>query len=397
VSPDRPLDGLRILSLAEQYPGPYATLLLADLGADVVLVERPNGGDPARAVSAGFFEGLNRNKRSLAVDLKRAEGREILVRLARDADVLLEGFRPGAMDRLGLGYDALRELNQGLVYVSISGFGQDGPLRDRAAHDLTYQGIAGLLYERVASRDVSPTPAPAVGDLSAGMFGALAALTGLVQRSRTGRGCHVDVSMLDGLVSWMSALLVPAINGLGRVGLPRQPAYGLFETADRRLLSLSIAHEDRFWRALCEATGLGDEAATLDVAEREARVDELRARLAGRIAQRTLAAWTEDLGRADICFGPVNDLADVAADEQVVARQLVVELAGEGERPARRHVRQPLRFDGAGPGPRRHVPGLGEHTREVLAEAGVDADAIDDLIASGVVAADVPSVEMEER
>jgi crotonobetainyl-CoA:carnitine CoA-transferase CaiB-like acyl-CoA transferase len=376
-----PLDGLRVLSLAEQYPGPYATLLLADLGADVVLVERPDGGDPSRAVSEGFFEGLNRNKRSIAIDLKHAEGRDAFVRLARHADVLLEGFRPGTMDRLGLGYDALREVNERLIYVSISGFGADGPLRDRAAHDLTYQGIAGLLYERVAARDVGPTPAPAGGDLSAGMFGTLAVLTGLAQRTRTGRGCHVDVSMLDGLVSWMSALLVPAINDLGRVGLPPQPAYGLFETTDGRLLSLSIAHEDRFWRALCAATGLGEEIAGLDVAEREARVDELRARLADRIATRTLAEWTEAFGAADVCFGPVNDLAGVAEDEQIVARGLVVELAGDGRRPARRHIRQPLRFDGTAPGPRRHVPALGEHTREVLAEAGVDADA---LLASGV-------------
>jgi crotonobetainyl-CoA:carnitine CoA-transferase CaiB-like acyl-CoA transferase len=380
-----PLEGLRILSLAEQYPGPYATLLLADLGADVVLVERPAGGDPARGVSTAFFEALNRNKRSIALDLKHPGGRAALLRLAADADVLLEGFRPGTMARLGLDHQALHRINPTLVYVSIAGFGQDGPARNLPAHDLSYQAMAGLLFERLATHDTRPVQATAVADLAAGMFGAVAALVGLVQRAATGRGCEVDVSMFDGLVSWMTALLFPMLNDAGPVGLPRQPAYGLFETADGGLLSLSIAHEDRFWQALSTLTGLED-AAAVPMAERERRCDELRERLAAAILGRTREEWKQALTAADVPFGPVRSLEEVAGDAHVAARGLLVDVPGDGTNPSRMHVRQPLTLDGARPGPTRHAPRLGEHTREVLTAAGYHDDEIAALFREGVAA-----------
>lgn len=381
----KPLERLRILSLAEQYPGPYATLLLADLGADVVLVERPRGGDPARGVSHGFFEALNRNKRSIAIDLKHPAGRELFLELADEADVVLEGFRPGTMDRLGLGAAVLAQRNPRLIYVSISGFGQDGPLRDRLAHDLTFQAMAGLLHDRLRSGDAGGRPALEIGDLSSGLFAAVGTLAGLLSRERTGRGSHVDVSMFDGLVSLMTALLVPAINGMGAVGLPRQPAYGLFDTADGGMLSLSIAHEDRFWRELCDATGLGEDAAELPLADRETRFEELRGRLAERLRQESLAYWLERFDGTDICFGPVRDIADVEAEPHLAARRMIVEVAADGENPAVRHVRQPLRVDGTAPGPTRHAPALGQHTVAVLARRGLSEARIEELLRTGVV------------
>jgi crotonobetainyl-CoA:carnitine CoA-transferase CaiB-like acyl-CoA transferase len=276
------LDGIRIVSLAEQYPGPYATLLMADLGADVILVERPGIGDPARQFPA-FHAALNRNKRSVALDLKADGDKQRFRDLVASADVLLEGFRPGIMQRLGLGYEAMASINPRLVYASISGFGQTGPYRDRPAHDLSYQALAGFLHAQAATRSTQLPSDIAVGDLSSGMFAALGVLAALLARARTGKGAYIDVSMTDGLVSWMSVMVGPAMNGEPLADIAAEPAYGLFECQDGKLLSLSIAHEDWFWRPLCTLIGMED-AADLKRAERTQREIELVARIGKAIA-----------------------------------------------------------------------------------------------------------------
>lgn len=370
-----PLDGLRVLSLAEQFPGPFAMLLLSDLGADVVQVERPGGGDPSRRFP-GFYSSLNRNKRSIAVDLKTRDGRKVLHRLAAGADVLLEGFRPGTAARLGVGYRALSRVNSRLVMVSVSGFGQSGPYRPRPAHDLSYQALAGML----APEDgVVRVPPLAIADLSSGLFGALAVMVGLWQRQQTGRGCHVDVAMLDGLVTLMASRLVPVLNGYSE-GVPPEPGYGIYRTEDGALVSLSVAHEDHFWRNLCGCVGL-ESYAELDGPERVRRADLLRALLAEQIGRRPLSEWSQLFEGADVPFAPVLKLAEVPEDVQVRARELVVALAG-GER----HVRQPLVVDGRAPRPTRPAPRLGEHSLEILAEAGYGSDEVEALLSKGVVA-----------
>lgn len=377
----RILDGLRVLSLAEQYPGPYATLVLADLGADVILVERPAGGDPARGFGP-FFEAVNRGKRSIALDLKRPGGRETLLRLARDADVVMEGFRPGTLDRLGFGYEDVRAVNDSVVYVSISGFGQDGPYRDRPAHDASYQATAGMLWERGAAGEAGPSPSLQVGDLSGAMFALSGTLAALFDRERSGRGAHVDVSITDGLVSWMTTALVPVVNGLGPPGFPQEPGYALYGTADGKLISLGIAHEDWFWVPFCAATGL-DDLAELTSPERLARYEELAQRIEAAIATRTRDEWSAAFDAAGVPFGPVHSLEEVARDPHIQARGLLVEVPADGETPTRVHVRQPIRFQGHESGPTRHAPRLGEHTRQVLEQAGLSPAEVDELIAAG--------------
>jgi crotonobetainyl-CoA:carnitine CoA-transferase CaiB-like acyl-CoA transferase len=360
-----PLSGLRVVSLAEQYPGPYATLLMADLGAEVILVERPGGGDPARQFPA-FHEALNRNKRAVEIDLKTDAGRAALRRLLRDADVMLEGFRPGTMARLGFGWDAVSALNPRLVYVSISGFGQDGPYRDRPAHDLSYQAMAGLLFAQARAGVPQPAGEVAIGDLSSAMFAAVGALAALHERARTGRGRHVDVSMTDGLVSWMSVLLGPAMNGAPLADFAAEPAYGTFRCGDGRLLTLSIAHEDWFWRPLCALLGMED-AAGYGRAERVANGASLRARIAEAIGRETRATWAGRLDAAGIAWGPLNDLDEVADDPHFVARGLFREVP-DGQGGTRRVVAQPLVFDGIHPGPVRGTPAPGEGNAELLGE-----------------------------
>jgi crotonobetainyl-CoA:carnitine CoA-transferase CaiB-like acyl-CoA transferase len=355
-------DGVRVLSLAEQYPGPYATLLLADLGADVVLVERPKGGDPARAWPP-VFRSLARNKRSVCLDLKTAEGAEQLRALVTEADVLLEGFRPGTMDRLGVGYEALRAVNPKIIFVSLSGFGQDGPYRDRTAHDLSYQAISGHLV------DGGAVPAVAYGDLGSGTFAAFAIASALFARERTGEGTAIDVSMADGLVSWMTAYLSPAMSGEPAFTILGEPAYGIFATKDGRKLTVSIAHEDHFWRALCGLLAMED-VAPLQHHARLERAAELEARLAAALAAEPLAHWAELFDRHAIPWSPLHDLPQVLADPHFRARGMFASVPGEvGERgEAVGHVMQPVRFSRWESALRRPSPRLGEHTAEVLAE-----------------------------
>jgi crotonobetainyl-CoA:carnitine CoA-transferase CaiB-like acyl-CoA transferase/aminoglycoside phosphotransferase (APT) family kinase protein len=368
--PAAPLRGVRVVSMAEQYPGPYATLILADLGADVILVERPDGGDPARQFAA-FFDALNRNKRSVTLDLKAPAGLSDLRRLVAGADVFLEGFRPGTARRLGVGWDDLRAVNPRLVYVSISGYGQTGPYRLRPGHDLSYLAAAGMLFPQTEAAEALPLSPVQVGDLSAGTLAATAVGIALFARERTGEGQYVDVSMFDGLVSWMTTALVPVINGTGGPGLTFEAGYGVYRCGDGRWLSLSVAHEDHFWRRLCGVLDLPAAVAALDAAERRNRVGELRALLAERLGRRGRDAWVAALDAADVPCAPVAGLDEVADDAHVAARGLLVESpAGDG-RPARRHVLQPLAVNHRpGPAQVRPAPALGEHSAEVLAEVG---------------------------
>lgn len=351
-----PLAGLTILSLAEQFPGPYATMLLADLGATVIMVERPGLGDPARQFPP-LFRALNRGKHSVALDLKTAEGIARFRDMAQSADVIVEGFRPGKLAQLGAGFEDIRKVNPRLVYVSISGYGQDGPYRDRAGHDLSYEGVGGLLADQADAGRPGPVPAIPLADLGAALFAAIAILSGLASCQRTGRGRHVDVSMSDAVVSMLTAFLVPQANGTPLGQFIAEPAYGVFTCRDGKLLTLSIAHEDWFWRPFCAAVGLPD-LAGLTGAERAARKEPLRERIAALLVGRTRAEWAALFDEAGVPWGPVNTLAETLEDPHVRARRLLRQVLHEDGR-TETFLIQPLKFDGFEPATPRLPPELG--------------------------------------
>lgn len=345
----KPLEGIRVISLAQQYPGPFATMLMADLGAEVTLVEHPAGGDPTRRHPA-FFESLNRNKDSVSLDLKSDTGRALLMQMLEGCDVFLEGFRPGTAARLGVAYDDLAERFPRLVYLSISAFGQTGPYRDRPAHDLSIQAIGGLLWGRESTALAPPYIGHA--DLVAGMFAAFGAVSGLQQRVRTGRGTCVDVSMADCLVSWMTGLIGPAMNG-SPPNEPSYPGYGAFQCSDGTWLTLSVLQEDNLWRALAAVFELGDLAA-LSAEERARRNAELTQLLSGRVATRPRDEWAAELDARGVAWGPVLSPTEMADDPHFAARGLFVTLPTR--QGSARFIAQPLQFDGRPLGPEKPAP-----------------------------------------
>ena len=303
------LEGVRVLDLSIWRPGPYCTQLLAELGADVVKVEPP-GGDPMR-VFPDLFADLNAGKRSAVVDLKSEDGRAAVLDLARGARVAVEGFRPGVAARLGVGADDLRAVNPTIVYCSISGYGQDGPLAQVPGHDVNYQSWSGVL-------DPPHLPKPPIADLAGGAYAALAVCAALVR----GEGEVVDVSMTDVLASWTGAVppvTLPDGEPLGG----RVAGYGLYEVADG-WVSLGVLSEDHLWAALAGALGL-DDVAGLGFVERANVADELDARLAAALADRRRDEVVDELAAADVPVAPVLDQAGVLAAEPFRQRGLVVD------------------------------------------------------------------------
>ncbi len=376
-----PLVRHRLLDLSRQLPGPFCSTLLADLGMDVLAITAPH--DP-------FGTGipfLQRNKRSMTLNLKSPAGRDVFRRLSAESDVVLEGFRPGVAARLGIDYDTLRRDNPRLVYCAISGYGQDGPYRDRVGHDVNYLAQAGVL-EYVGEADRPPViPGVQIADIGAGsLMAAVGILAALVARETTGRGQLVDVAMLDGAAAWnVYHVLMRQLSGArprrGREQLTGHwPCYAVYETKDGRHLTIG-AYEEHFWARLCAHFGR-DAFVPLQWAEgpdREAMFAFFRTTFRGK----TLAEWTAELGVLDVCFAPVATIDEVFDDPQLRHRGLV----HEADTPL-----GPLRFFGAPiklsetPATvRTRPPTLGAHTDATLASLGFDAEAIARLHADGVV------------
>jgi crotonobetainyl-CoA:carnitine CoA-transferase CaiB-like acyl-CoA transferase len=364
-----PLNGILTLSLAETLPGPFATMLLAELGADVVLVERPDAGDPARSWPH-VFASLAHNKRSICLNLKDSTDKKKFMRLVAAADVVLEGYAPGTVAKLGVDYDALRAVKPDLVYASISGFGQTGPYRDRPAHDVSTQAIAGLMADQ--ARRAGSTPTIPWADLASGVFAALSIVTALYARDATGKGTYIDVSMADTLVSLMAPWIVPAINKGLALDISTGPAYGSFDCSDGRALTLSIAYEDNFWRSLCQAIGLPKQA-ELKFGARLMQSNALRAMVAQRIAVQPLTHWADLFDAQRIPWSPVNSLEEVAGDHHFLDRGLFDTLMNSAGKPEV-YVRQPLLFSAFSRPPLKPAPGLGEHTEEILGSASEPQD-----------------------
>ncbi|HWN97786.1 MAG TPA: CaiB/BaiF CoA-transferase family protein, partial [Blastocatellia bacterium] len=263
------LDGIRILDLSRMLPGPYCSMMLGDLGAEVIKVEEPRIGDPTRHTrplvngQSAAFALVNRNKKSIAIDLKQPDGRDLFLKLASTADCVLEQFRPGVVERLGIGYPAVSEINPRIVYCSLTGFGQDGPHRDRSGHDLNYLALSGVLGLTTDERGKPVIPGVQVADLAGGMIAAFAILAALLARERTGRGQYVDVSMFDVMVSMLP---VPAAHHFAGKTMPvggkyvlsgAYPFYSVYETSDQEFMTLG-ALEPKFWANFCKTVGRED-------------------------------------------------------------------------------------------------------------------------------------------
>jgi alpha-methylacyl-CoA racemase len=395
-----PLSDVKVLDLTRLLPGGFCTLLLADLGAQVLKVEDPAGGDYIRwsppyygneepraaGTASAYYLALNRNKSSLSVNLKRDEGREVLLRLAEDFDVLVESFRPGVMDRLGTGYEALRERNPGLIYCAISGYGQEAPLRDRSGHDTNYLALAGLLG--LTGRRGGP-PIQSGGQIAdlggGGLMAAVGILVALHERQRSGEGQFVDVSMTDGALSWLSMVAARYFCD-GRV--PRRGelelaggilCYFPYETKDGRWVALG-ALEPKFWHNWCEGVGRPD------LKERQFEHPESDAgeEVAAVFKERTRDEWATFAAEHDCCLEPVLDVDEALASELFAAREMVLDL----EQPGIGSVKQlgfPVKLSRTPAELHRSAPALGEQTDEVLRAIGYDDARIEELHREGVV------------
>ena len=429
MSPEKPrggiLAGVRVLDLTRVLSGPFCTMLLADQGAEVVKVEEPGRGDDARHLGppfrgdvSGFFVSINRNKKSLTLNLKSERGVDLLKQLVRRADVFVENFRPGVVERLGINYRALSAIRPELVYASVSGFGQTGPYRERPGYNIIVQALSGVMStsgpsgkpdgepsgkpdgEPSGKPDGEPSGKPdgepypigvSLGDIPAGMFAAFAITTALYARERTGRGQYIDVSMLDSLVAMMENPIVRH----GMTGAPPQPfgrrhpsitPYGIFDAADGPI-ALAVGN-DRLWLRLCEVLDrpdLAQDARFETNASRTENAEALYALLGDLLAQRPASAWLQLLLAAGIPAAPVNTVADLFEDPQIEARGMLprVEQPGAGSIPV---CGTPLRFAGQPEPSYRPAPRLGEHTCEVLAGwlGTSDAD-LDCLRRDGVI------------
>lgn len=387
-----PLEGIRVLDLTRLLPGPYCTMLLADMGAEVIKIEEPNFGDPARFApprmkdTGSLFLTVNRNKKSVALNLKDQRGVDAFLKLASSADVVVEGFRPGVVDRLGVGYKAVSAVNPRIVYCSITGYGQTGPLRDRSGHDINYVALGGLLGLTTDMRGVPVLPAAQLADLSGAMMAAIAILAAVISCKNTAKGQYVDISMLDTTISILPVMASHFFAGeqleIGSqtplTGL--YPCYNIYKTKDGKYLSLG-ALEERFWQAFCSAIGRKDliEKQFARGKEKERISTELRS----LFLSRTQAEWLKSFEGKDFCCEPVLNLTDALTSEQATARAMLFEMDHPTEGPIKQ-LGSPFKFSETPVSMRMAPPQLGEHTEEVLRSIGYTDEELIRLHRDGV-------------
>lgn len=393
-----PLSGVKVLDLSRLLPGPFCSLLLADLGADVLKVEDTGMGDYVRwtppyqggeaaqqnGTASAQFNALNRNKRSIQLDLKTEAGREILLKLVAEHDVVLESFRPGVLDKLGVGYETMKGVNPGVVFCAITGYGQDGPFSLRAGHDMNYLGLNGLLG-LTGAKDGAPVQAAGqIADIGGGaQMAAVAILAALIRQRATGEGANIDISMTDGAMSWLAMPAASALAGdsrkRGEVDLAGKWAcYVPYEAADGWVSCGAL--EPKFWKSFCEGVERPD------LIEKQFALvgSDDHAEIAEVFKSRTRAEWAEFNAQRDCCIEPVLELDEALESELVKERGMVMSI----DQPGVGEVRQlapPFVIDGERPGRAEPAPAFGQHTDAVLKDLGYDDAAIAELRESGAV------------
>ncbi len=387
------LEGIRVLDLSRLLPGPYCTMMLGDLGAEVIKIEEVNLGDPTRhtppkvGLQGAAFRQVNRNKKSIAINLKNAEGRDIFLKLCETADIVMEQFRPGVVDRLGIGYKTVSEINPRIVYCSLTGFGQDGPHRDRSGHDLNYLALSGVLGLTTDDRGKPAMSGIQVADLAGGMIAGFAMLAALLAREKTGRGQYVDVSMFDVMISMLPiAASHQFVGKTYEVGdkfalSGSYPFYSVYETSDGKFMTLG-ALEPKFWANFCTAVG------RTDLIAKQFAEGENRAALFAEVMQifkaKTRDEWVELMRNADCCCEPVLSLGEAFDHQQAKARQMVLEISSATDG-LFKQLGFAYKMSDTPPRMNTMSPELGEHTNELLAEIGISEEEQARLANEGIV------------
>jgi crotonobetainyl-CoA:carnitine CoA-transferase CaiB-like acyl-CoA transferase len=396
----KPLSGVKVIELARILAGPWAGQVLADLGAEIIKVERPGTGDDTRqwgppfveyadgGRDAAYFHACNRGKRSVAIDFEKAEGRDILLKLLANADVLIENFKVGGLAKHGLDYESVRKLNPRLIYCSITGFGQTGPYASRPGYDFMIQGMGGIM-DLTGEAEGNPMKiGVAYADIMTGLYAAIAIQAALIQRASTGKGAHIDMALLD---TQAGVLANQAMNYLVSGDTPKRMGnqhpnivpYRVFPVSDGHIIIAS--GNDRQWQSVCGVLSIPELTNDSRFASNAARIenrDVLNALLDALTVKRSRADLLAALENAGVPAGPINSVADVFTDPQVIHRGMVQQVTlGDGAVPS---VRSPVMLDGEGMMADTVSPRLGEHTRSVLSGMGYSDEQIAALIEAGV-------------
>lgn len=376
------LSGVKVLDMSRLLPGPYCSMLLADHGARVIAVE-----DRRFLADGLFFDPVNRNKEHMSLNLKTREGKEIFFRLAKDADVFMEGFRPGVVGKLGIDYGSVRKINPGIIYCSITGYGQTGPYRDMVGHDANYLSFSGVL-DIIGEKGMAPAiPGVQIADIAGGgMNAAIGILLALYARGRTGEGQYIDISMTDGMVGFLPVPLFSkqisgedTIRGDGFLS-HRYACYNTYETSDGRYISIG-AVENRFWKRLCEIMGVPEFAVLQYDEERKGElIDFMRA----EFKKKSLDEWSGILALEDVCWGKVQSLSEVLEDPLFAEREMILEGPGKDGK-KRKTLGIPVKLSGTPGSVRTPPPCFGENTEDILRELGYSDEQIKGFAEKGVI------------
>ena len=376
------LEGVKILDLSRMLPGPYCSMILGDHGAEVISIE-----DHRFKEDGLFFNDLNRNKRHMTLNLKTTKGKEIFFKLTRQTDVILEGFRPGVVKRLGIDYPTVKEINPGVIYCSISGYGQTGPASNRVGHDVNYLSMAGVLGLIGEKNRLPAIPGVQVADIAGGALnGAIGILLALYAREKTGLGQYIDISMTDGVLGFLSLphyfsrLTGRESQAADTILSHRYGCYNTYETRDGRYLSIG-AVEKRFWEPLCEYFQRHD---YIPLQYDEEKREEIIKFLRQRFITKTLSEWEDELGEMEICYAGVQTVQEVFADPLFREREMVFEYTDK-KGSERSSIGIPIKLS-ATPGSLRTIPDeFGESTREILLEAGYSKEQVEYFFSDGIV------------